>query len=166
MKKLKPLPMEQLNKLRPVNIRSLNIGDYVVASPVLDPFEGEVVKIDGLSERVAVRCAHGQIRKFNVTSVFKPISHGLFIPGDKAWIIVNGVPTEIEIDGVDITPDTKEYFVHPLGLPNMKFTVPSSELFATRKEVKIDKNVWKTAPRGINELFDLSPVYDDTVSSK
>lgn len=113
-----------------------------------------------------LRCAHGQIRKFNVTSVFKPISHGLFIPGDKAWIIVNGVPTEIEIDGVDITPDTKEYFVHPLGLPNMKFTVPSSELFATRKEVKIDKNVWKTAPRGINELFDLSPVYDDTVSSK
>ena len=70
MKKPKPLPMEQLNKLRPVNIRSLNIGDCVVASPTLDPFGGEVVKIDGLSERVAVRCAHGQIRKFSVTSVF------------------------------------------------------------------------------------------------
>ena len=137
MKKLKPLPMEQLNRLRPVNIRSLNIGDYVVASPALDPFEGEVVKIDGLSERVAVRCAHGQIRKFNVTSVFKPISHGLFIPGDKAWIIVNGVPSEVEIDGVNITPDTKEFFVHPLGLPNMKFTVNHSELFVTRKETEI-----------------------------
>lgn len=137
MKNSKPLPMEQLNRLRPVNIRSLNIGDYVVASPTFDPFEGEVVKIDGLSERVAVRCAHRQIRKFNVTSVFKPISHGLFIPGDKAWIIVNGVPSEVEIDGVNITPDTKEYFVHPLGLPSMKFTVNHSELFATRKEAEI-----------------------------
>lgn len=166
MKKPKPLPMEQLNRLRPVNIRSLNIGDYVVASPTLDPFEGEVVKIDGLSERVAVRCAHGQIRKFNVTSVFKPISHGLFIPGDKAWIRVNGVPSEVEIDGVDITPDTKEYFVYPVGLPSMKFVIPHSELFATRKEAEIDKNVWKTVPRGINELFDVSPVYDDVVSSK
>lgn len=137
MKKPKPLPMEQLNRLRPVNIRSLNIGDFVVASPVLDPFEGEVVKIDGLSERVTVRCAHGQIRKFNVTSVFKPILHGLFIPGEKALIIVNGVPTEVEIDGVDITPDTKEYFVHPVGLPSMKFTVNHYELFVARKEAEI-----------------------------
>lgn len=138
MTKSKLLPTEQLNRLRPVNIRLLNIGDFVVASPVLNPFEGEVVKIDGLSERVAVRCAHGQIRRFNVTSVFKPISHGLFIPGDKAWIIVNGVPTEVEIDGVNITPDTKEFFVHPLGLPGMKFTVNHSELFVARKEVEID----------------------------
>lgn len=136
MTKSKLLPTEQLNRLRPVNIRSLNIGDYVIATPTFAPFKGEVVRIDGLSDRVAVRCAHGQIRKFNVLSIFKPTPQCLFVPNERAWMLVDGVPTEVVIEEMNISPDTKEYRVSLAKSRCVFFTRNHSELFATREDAE------------------------------